>query len=142
MDIKTMAVKASALFLLLTLVQATCVEDEAGVAFSDATYTGTFIRSSPNAKFAPAAVTLTITGNSFEGSSHTPRYPAICRGTVQANSTTATFTNECFWTADFDGSLILSGKYALSRQGEEIILTKAWATASYDQYRLTLQPAD
>ncbi|MCU0419425.1 MAG: hypothetical protein MUC38_07175 [Cyclobacteriaceae bacterium] len=139
---KPMAIKAGALFLLLTLVQATCVEDEASTAFSNGTYTGTFIRSSPYADFAPASVTLTFSGHNFEGGSNTPRYPAICRGTIQATSTTATFTNECFWTADFDWSLILSGEYALSRQGEEIILTKAWATASYDQYRLTLQPLD
>jgi hypothetical protein len=61
-----------------------------------------------------AQVSLLFTGNRFEGQSNKQNYPAICRGSFLQDNNSINFTDSCSWTANFDWSLILSGKFNIS----------------------------
>jgi hypothetical protein len=118
-------VKLRQFLLLLVLIAFTsCEEDTWQLESLKGEYEGTFLRSSPNARFQPAKVTMVFEGDSFSGSSSIRNYPAICRGKFTMNNDQVTFENSCFFTADFDWSLILSGTWKITCEGDEIVLTK------------------
>ena len=98
-------------------------------------YEGTFTRTSPTAFYPPADVTLTLRDGKFTGESNSPKYPAICKGTYRIDGDVIEFTNECVWTADFDWTLILNGKFTLSEQGDQIVMRKQMGDVS-DTYIL------
>ena len=123
----------SALMLCVCLA---CDKAETEIAFVRANYTGTFIRTSPTMKFRPAEVTLSLTDSTFEGNSSIEKYPAICQGTFSINADEITFNNECMFTADFDWTYILSGKFKYYYEGEELIITRSYEGSVTDTYRL------
>jgi hypothetical protein len=100
------------------------------------TYTGTFLRTSPLIRYQPSEVTITFEGNRFSGSSSIPKYPAICRGTYSISQSTITFADECFWTADFDWNLILSGSFSITLSGDELVLERSYGEFDHDRYVL------
>jgi hypothetical protein len=82
-----------------------------------------------------AQVSLLFNGNHFEGQTNKQNYPAICRGGFQLDNNSVNFTDSCSWTANFDWSLILTGKYNISfMQGT----VRIWKTngAVTDEYLL------
>ncbi|HET8860122.1 hypothetical protein [Marivirga sp.] len=103
---------------------------------ADGTYTGEFHRSSPIADYQPARVTLVFKGNKFEGESSIVKYPAICRGTYNGEGTQIEFENLCIWTAEFDWSFILSGKFDISTTGDLITIKRSYGEGIYDTYTL------
>jgi hypothetical protein len=126
--------------ILILLFTTACDKDESGSLESlNGTYKGFFIRSSPNAKYQPAEVTLIFNDSAFEGTSSISKYPAICKGTYKLSGREIEFNNSCFFTADFDWSLILSGKYEIYQEGERIIIARNTAGGVMDRYTLEKQ---
>lgn len=99
-------------------------------------YEGTFIRTSPTAKYEPANVTITIDDGRFTGSSDKPKYPAICSGTFKVEGSKITVNNECMFTADFDWSFIFNGEWEYEVSGDELKLVKRHAGSTIDYYTL------
>jgi hypothetical protein len=100
----------------------------------DGTYLGTFNRQFVWADSDTAYVTLTITGTQWSGSSDIEKYPALCNGTYSVIGDSINFENVCECTADFDWSLILSGKYLLIQSLDTIELSKDYRSATSDTY--------
>lgn len=98
-------------------------------------FAGTFERTVNGQSEGVANVGLILEGNSFSGSGGPNRYPVICNGTFTVSGGSITFENACFFTADFDWSLILSGSFRLSRVGGEYILQRSNDNL-VDTYRL------
>jgi heat shock protein HslJ len=123
--------------VLAVLLACESDEDQApAIGPLSGTYTGTFIRSSPLVKYEPASVTINFEGSRFSGYSNIARYPAICRGTYTISGSTITFADECFWTADFDWTLILSGTFSMTVTGDELVLERSYGEFDHDRYVL------
>jgi hypothetical protein len=73
-------------------------------------YTGIFNRTGMDT----AQVSINFRGDKFYGESNKSQYPAICSGDFDLENSTINFDNSCNWKADFDWSLITSGKYNIS----------------------------
>jgi hypothetical protein len=102
------------------------------------TYKGQFISSNPYAKFAPSNITLTFTPDKFSGESDNAKYPAICNGTYKITGQEIEFFNACPWTADFDWTYILNGKFTLTTDGRQLEMRRSQNGQS-DYYKLELQ---
>jgi hypothetical protein len=95
----------------LTVFAASCKKTNPAFFIVDGTYNGTFQRQTSTGG-SISNVSITFSENNYTGQSDVPRYPAICHGAyIVKRSDSITFQNACFWTADFDWSLILSGDY-------------------------------
>ena len=68
-------------------------------------------------------VTLTFTGNSYSSTEGADRFPAGGSGLFETGANSVTFTDENFWTADFDWNLILSDEYSVTETDTRIILS-------------------
>jgi hypothetical protein len=126
--------------LLIIFTSCTYNDITKPVVLLSGTYKGNFSRSSPLVKYASAEVTISFDDNSFEGTSNMIKYPAICRGTFSLSGNQIEFTNICAWTAEFDWSLILSGKYTFSINGDEIQFKRSYDEFNHDFYWLKKQP--
>lgn len=87
-------------------------------------YAGTFYRTG-----GPDTAEVNIlfrNDNTFEGSSSSTRYPAICSGNFQYDGSVLTVNDTCAWTADFDWTLIFDGIYNISFTGENSV--RIWRT--------------
>jgi hypothetical protein len=113
--------KTSPLILIILAFLLTSCDDES-VELID--IEGTFIRTSPNSKYEPSKVTLMFSNGQFQGESEITKYPAICRGSYEIEETNVVFTDSCFWTAEFDWSLILSGEFAAELTSDELTLQR------------------
>lgn len=114
-------------------------EKNKGIQLSG-TYKGIFYRESV-IKHDTSQVTLNFNGNNFNGGSSIDLYPAVCNGTFSVNSNKATFTNACFWTANFDWSYILNGEYQISTSGDTLRIERGYdgIIFSADRYMLVKQ---
>ena len=101
-------------------------------------YKGQFMRASPIAKYAPSNVTIEFTFNQFSGQSDMTNFPAICSGTFSIVANEINFENECFFTADFDWSLILKGTCQFKVSGSLLEMTRVHGEIT-DKYTLRLQ---
>lgn len=101
-------------------------------------YQGTFQRSIVN---EISNVTVKFSSNNFEGQSQYIHYPDICNGTFLASQDTVSFKDACVYTADFDWSYILSGKFKISVFEDSLIMTKTYNGIAYyyDIYKLKKQ---
>lgn len=104
-------------------------------SFLQGQFTGTFERTVAGSSQGAATVSLLLEGNSFSGGGGPNRYPVICNGTFTISGSSISFENACFFTADFDWSLILGGTWQASQQGGELILRRSSDTI-VDTYRL------
>lgn len=105
------------------------------IVLDTATYTGTFQRTGvPGSSIAN--VSLTLSDRHFNGQSNMPRYPAICNGTFQLSGDSIQFINACVFTADFDWTLILSGKYDIYTIDDQLIITRTYNNQVKDVYNL------
>lgn len=127
-------------FLILLLTLFSCANRDTGQppGLPDGVYKGHFIRSSPLTRYAPANVRVVLSGNTFKGESETTHYPAIGHGTFGMRGAEVEFTNEAIWTADFDWSLILSGKFQWSVEGDTLEMTQS-QDGHTDHYMLVLE---
>jgi hypothetical protein len=101
------------------------------------TYKGTFQRKIDGSGTV-SDVTLTFYGNNWSGTSQYAKYPALCNGTFDISDNTINFQNLCMWTAEFDHSLILSGKFSIRTLGDTIKLSRGGSLYK-DVYLLTKQ---
>ena len=124
----------------MMLLAASCdSEQKIEPPLEPATYIGEFFRSSPNADWRVANVTITFEHGSFIGESDIRSYPAICRGTYKVVGNKITFENECFFTAEFDWTFILDGDFLRETHGDEIWLTREYGDNVFDLYKLRRQ---
>jgi hypothetical protein len=108
------------------------------MAIKPGIYKGQFIRTSPYAKYTPSNVTIEFTSDQFSGQSQVTDFPAICSGTFSIEGTEINFENECFFTADFDWTLILKGTYQFKVTGIQLEMTRVQSEIT-DKYILALQ---
>jgi len=81
-------------------------------------------------------VNLALTGNEFSGTGGPGYYPTICNGTFSTHGTEIDFKNACYFTANFDWSLILSGKYNYTAINDSLVITRNYNGIFHDEYRL------
>jgi hypothetical protein len=109
--------------MYLCLALSSCENDDnynEQVTLLNGEYTGTFQRKLSWSNSSISNITLTFQFDKWSGSSDIIKYPALCRGTFSIVGDSIVFVNECAWTAEFDWSLILSGKYKIERHGDQI----------------------
>ena len=114
-----------------------CDEPEInGVEQLNGKMTGYFIRSSPTTRYRPISVSFNFTDNTFEGTSELDHFPAICNGTYLLGDNSIELSNSCVWTADFDWTLILQGKWLIYEQDGKIIISRDHGNGLMDRYEL------
>jgi hypothetical protein len=99
-------------------------------------YSGIFFRDNPNIDSKTANVTLNFNGNEFSGQSDIIKYPGICHGNFSVLNGEIEFVNQCPWTAEFDWTLILHGKFKAEIRGDSLYLTKKIDEETTDHYHL------
>lgn len=120
--------------LLMSLAACNDIED-VDPALLQGQFTGTFERIVDGQSLGVASISLLLEGNSFSGSGGPNRYPVICNGIFTVSGNRVSFANACFFTADFDWSLILNGTWQINQQGGELILRRS-ADSLVEVYRL------
>ena len=130
--------KYAAILILFAVLLSACEKDDDNNTSNESElpyglYRGTFHRTGMDT----ANVSLNIQANYFEGSSEAGRfYPAICRGSYTIDRNGIQFQDSCAWQANFDWTLILNGRFELSKNGNEVRL-KRENGRSTDEYQLT-----
>lgn len=115
----------------MLIVAISCKKEETQIQTNlNGTYIGIFERKGESAN-----VELTFKDGSFNGKSEKANFPAICNGTYTISGNNITFTDSCFWTANFDWTLILKDHWEFNLNNKALILTKS----NGDQYSLTQQ---
>lgn len=109
----------------------------------DGTYTGTFQRKCVWADSDTANITMIFSLKNWNGTSEFEKYPALRYGTYSIVGDTIIFLSGGAFSADFDWSLILQGKYLLKQTENVIEFTKDYRSATndtyFDQYIITKQ---
>lgn len=130
--------------MMLSLILTSCEEGEdIPLTKLEGTYVGSFQRIVGNEPGPVSQVTLAFGSTTWEGQSDTPKYPALCKGSYEVRGSRIIFDNSCFFTADFDWSLILKGEFEIKHTGNSVTFTKVHpgsTTQIIDVY--TLQVAD
>jgi hypothetical protein len=122
-------------YLAIIVFMISCSDDEkAPILAGD--YSGTFYRTRDNTKILEAEVTIAFDQGKFSGAGADHQSPAICNGTYSIDGNEVNFNNLCFFTANFDWTLILSGKFAISETADAIILSKEIDAQNGDYYVL------
>lgn len=135
------------LLLVLAIAVAACRKSSNNPTISAAVYKGTFQRKLADSSGTITPVAITFSGNNYErsaveGAEVVYRYPVICNGTFQISGTDSIqFNNGCFFTADFDWTLILSGRYKVQtyNEGQSLVITRRYNNLYEDVYKLTRQ---
>jgi hypothetical protein len=116
---------------------------EITVTFQDGNYVGTFQRELTWTDSYTANVTMTFSSNAWTGTSNINKYPALCCGTYSIKGDTIVFENNCAWTAEFDWSLILTGKYFLEIKEDSVVIYRKYPKTEpvlyIDRYKLKKQ---
>lgn len=122
-------------WFMIVCVMVGCSKDERlAVKINDGNYIGTFQRVPVWSSGKTANITMTFSSNHWSGSSDIVKYPALCNGTYSIVGDTILFENECAWTAEFDWSLILSGKYVIKQSGGTIEFSRDYRSATTDTW--------
>ncbi|SFF52878.1 hypothetical protein [Sunxiuqinia elliptica] len=121
--------------VLALLLFASCEKEELREPSSlQGSYIGTFQREVVWSESDTANITLTFEENRWTGSSDKNKYPALCNGTFSIDGDTIIFENDCAWTAEFDGTLILDGKYLLTETAKTIEFSRDYRSETKDTY--------
>jgi hypothetical protein len=127
------------IFLLvgsLILFQLNCETDHDRIdRIPDGTYIGTFQRQLAFGGGDTAHVTITFSSNKWTGQSYRFHYPALCHGTYNIDKNKIVFANDCVWTAEFDWTLILSGEYDFSTNGNHLTIYHDYSGPTIDSYK-------
>lgn len=130
--------KHAAILILFAVLLSACEKNDDNTTLNGTElpyghYQGTFHRTGMDT----AKVSLNIQADYFEGSSEFSRfYPAICRGSYTIDANGIQFQDSCIWQANFDWTLILNGRFELSRNGNEVRLKRENGNST-DEYQLT-----
>ena len=129
--------KTVILLTIASLLVSSCNKsDVATPSFFTGNYAGTFEREKGIAKGPAVNVSLSFAAANFSGTSDSTKYPAICNGNFSITADTIIFQNQCVWTADFDWSLILNGKYSFTALGDSLEIKRAYPGQTTDIYKL------
>jgi len=120
--------------LLISIVSISCSKTQESDS-PQGSYVGTFQRIT-GGMGDTVHVSLALVGNVFSGLGGRDYYPSICNGTFSLNGEQMDFKNACFFTANFDWSLILSGKYTFQAKNDSLIITRDYNGIFRDEYRL------
>jgi hypothetical protein len=108
--------------LALTAFTSACMKNHRQI--DQGTYSGTFkVTYSSNTHTGTTTVDLKNSGK-YACAGNSTRIPAGGSGKYSVEHGKILFTDENFWTADFDGNLILNGEYNYSFDGKHL---KIWA---------------
>ncbi|WP_373059806.1 hypothetical protein [Zunongwangia sp. H14] len=102
--------------------------DESNNSILSGKYSGIFKRGEETGN-----VELDFYNHKFKGQSEKIKFPALCEGAYVIEKDSVYFENSCFWTAEFDWTLILNGAWKYETTEEELVLTNKLG----DQYILT-----
>lgn len=123
----------------IALFSISCEKASHDFGIPEGIYVGTFQRSTSNGGQI-SNVTITFSANTWTGQSQYAKYPALCGGTYKVTAlNNVTFENTCAWTAEFDGSLILSQDYEMKITGHNLELSRGHNGLYKDIYKLTKQ---
>ena len=123
--------------ILLIIISVSCESDDNALVESlNGTYSGIFYRTSPETKYSVSEVTIAFNRSDYIGSSSEIKYPAICYGTYELTGNNIEFFDQCIWTAEFDWSLILSGKFNIEKEGDYIVIKRSYNNSIIDTYKL------
>jgi hypothetical protein len=123
--------------LFLSFILISCTKENEDHSLMSGTYTGTFQRISTDLPEPISNVELTFQdGGTWTGNSETTKYPALCKGNYVIKDNTIRFENTCYWTAEFDWTLILKGDFTITYEEPYIVLTKKYNDSHKDVYRL------
>jgi hypothetical protein len=86
-------------------------------------YNGTFERNGRDS--VPVSLLFRNDGT-YEGSSNSKNYPAICSGTFQVSGSTLVVKDMCTWDSSVDPSLIFTGTWNISFSDETHV--RIWRT--------------
>ncbi len=129
--------KAVILFTFASLFAVSCKKSNVTTpSLLNGNYSGTFEREKGIAKGPVRNVSLSFAAAKFSGTSDSTKYPAICNGNFSIAADTVHFVNGCAWTADFDWSLILNGKYSFKAVGDSLEIKRVYPGQTTDIYRL------
>ncbi|WP_373492899.1 hypothetical protein [Aquiflexum sp.] len=135
------------LLLIFTLILfGSCNENAEPTILSQelvGTYSGTFQRFSGETAGEIALVELNFENGNWEGTSSIQKYPALCNGTYKIENQEITFTNACFWTAEFDWTLILSGTFVIEQNSNTLKIERILGTGENqirDVYVFSIAP--
>lgn len=126
------------LSLIVLFTFASCDKNSSSGSEIEGTYKGTFQRQILGAGEV-SNVTIIFKDGQYEGESSKPLYPALCKGNYSISKGVGRFENKCFWTANFDWTLILNGEYKVVKNGNQLQIIKEYGTESKDIYNLVKQ---
>ncbi len=125
-------------FLSLLFFSA-CKKTNLPLSIPEGTYIGTFQRLTDTSGQI-SNVSITFLAGKYTGQSQYAQYPALCNGAYKSiGADSINFVNACFWTADFDWSLILNQNYKLMLSEKKLELTRNYPGQYTDTYKLTKQ---
>lgn len=140
---KITSLKISLFSLLLAFGLCNCKKSENEITkIPEGNYIGTFQRIPVWSDGQISNISITFSSGKWSGQSDISKYPALCHGTYEVQNNKLIFQNECAWTAEFDWSLILSGEYQFTINGNSLIFTRDYRNSTndtyYDKYNLSL----
>lgn len=106
------------LFLFILVTATSCTSQEESPQLIEGTYVGEFDREG-----LTSTVELKFLNQEFSGKSDSKHFPAIGFGTYTLSSNSIDFKNLSVWTADFDWTLVLVGKWQYTFENKRLILT-------------------
>ncbi|NOU59655.1 hypothetical protein [Marinifilum caeruleilacunae] len=133
---KSLYYSASILLVTLGLLFLIGCEEEEQIEsiIPDGTYIGTFQRELVWRDSDTANITITFSENSWNGTSDMLKYPGLQKGSYSIKGDSIVFTNGGFWTAEFDHTLLLEGKYLYKKSDHSIEFTRDYRSESADTF--------
>ncbi len=120
------------LVFLAILLLTNCKKSTEPEHFLTGTYTGSFIRHIEETGDT-AHVQLSFTGNKFNGTSDSSRYPMLCAGTYTLPADSIDFINACDLQPGSDLSLLLQGSYKLVQILDSLYIRRIMGDFAYEE---------
>ncbi len=125
-------------YILLTCLIISCKKDN-NTGFSG-TFIGTFtVKYANNSTFTGNTTVVFFENGQFTCTGNANFIPAGASGKFIKTDSKISFKDENFWTANFDGNLILNGDYDFYFDGKNLKLTATKNNAGLYEYNLSKQ---
>jgi hypothetical protein len=126
------------IFLTLTIFSIAflsgCDKDDLDV--KEGTYKGTFTVTYRSGTPQTGQTTLELKDGKYSCSGNSNRIPAGGSGTYSFDNGKITFSDENFWTAEFDWNLILNGQYDYTFNGKKLKISADKNSVGHYEYDL------
>lgn len=125
------------LIAILTFTSCNSDDDNNDNQSLNGIYTGTFTVEYLNGDTFSNAVTVNFNEeNNYQSSGNEDYFPAGGSGTYEKSNSTIEFYDINYWTANFDGNLILNGEYNYSLYDNELIISANKNDVGFYKYEL------